>query len=195
VSPPIVPRGVPVASQEPPRSLPTNEVPDEYVAPRAATVVTDAGPAVELREPELDTPVTADARNAPAPPAAAMASAVTIPPTVDQQVRVQEVLRRYARAYGQLDASAARAVWTTVNERALARAFENLSSQNVSFDACDIDIRGAIANANCRGQLSYAPKVGNREPRTEERTWRFELRRQGEAWTIAGVDVRRAPTD
>jgi hypothetical protein len=196
VSPPIVPRSVPVASQSPEemRPLPSTEVPDSYVAPRTVTAIPDAGPAVERSEPEVDTPVTADARDVAAP-AATMASAVTIPPTVDQQLRVQEVLRQYARAYGQLDASAARAVWSTVDERALARAFQNLSSQRVSFDECDIDVRGVIANASCRGQLSYAPKVGNREPRTEQRTWRFELRRQGDSWTIVNHDVSRAPTE
>jgi hypothetical protein len=135
----------------------------------------------------VDTPVSADSRGRTAPPAASMASAVVVP----EQGRVEEVLRRYARAYGDLNASAARAVWPTVDEKALTRAFQNLASQDVSFDDCDIDIRGAVANASCRGQASYAPKVGNRERRTEPRTWRFELRRESDGWKIENAEARR----
>jgi hypothetical protein len=128
-----------------------------------------------------------DAAAASVVPAAAM----TMP--VDTS-RVEEVLRRYARAYDSLDASAARAVWPSVNEKALARAFQDLASQSVSFNNCDIDIRGAVANASCSGEASYVVKVGSREPRTEPRLWRFELRRDGEAWKIENAETRRQAT-
>jgi len=174
------------------------EVSDEFVAAsRNAAVAPDPGAAVASAMPAPDTPVNADARpvaSTVSPAAANVSSAITIPSGAEQQSRVEEVLRRYARAYGQLDASAARAVWPTVDERALARAFQNLSSQKVSFDDCEINIRGVVANASCRGQASYAPKVGNREPRTESRNWRFELRRDGDAWQIVDVDARRQST-
>jgi hypothetical protein len=195
-SPPAVERSIErrTAEEEQP-SGPLGEVADDFVAARnAAAAARDAGPAMVTPTAPADTPVTADARGRVAPPAATPASVVSIPSGVDQQMRVQDVLRQYARAYGQLDASAARAVWPSVDERALARAFQNLSSQQVSLGDCEIDIRGAIANASCRGQASYAPKVGKREPRTEPRTWRFELRRDGDAWTIDNVDMRRATT-
>jgi hypothetical protein len=195
-SPPVVERTIerrPVEEDQP--SGPLGEVADDFVASRSVPVAArDAGPAMVPAAAAADTPVTADARGRAAPPAATPASAISVPSGPDQQVRVQEVLRRYARAYGQLDASAARAVWPSVDERALARAFQNLSSQQVSFDDCEIDIRGAIANASCRGQASYAPKIGKREQRTEPRTWRFELHRDGDAWTIENVDMRRAAT-
>ena len=174
---------------------PLGEVSDDFVASRSAPApARDAGPAMVAPAATVDTPVNADARGRAAPPAATVASAISVPSGIDQQMRVQEVLRRYARAYGQLDASAARAVWPSVNERALASAFQNLSSQHVSFDDCEIDIRGAVANASCRGQASYVPKVGRRDQRTEPRTWRFELHRDGDAWTIENVDMRRATT-
>jgi len=195
-SPPAVERTIerrPADEDQP--SGPLGEVADDFVAARSAPpAARDAGPAMVPPTAAADTPVNADARGRPAPPAATPASAVSIPSGVDQQIRVQEVLRRYARAYGQLDVSAARAVWPSVDERALTRAFQNLSSQQVSFDACEIDIRGVIANASCRGQASYSPKVGKREPRTEPRTWQFELHRDGDAWTIENVDMRRAST-
>jgi tetratricopeptide (TPR) repeat protein len=195
-SPPAVERTIerPAAEEDQP-SGPLGEVADDFVASRSVPPPSrDAGPAMVPPAAAPDTPVTADSRGRSAPAAATPVSAVSIPSGPDQQMRVQEVLRRYARAYGQLDASAARAVWPSVDERALSRAFQNLSSQQVSFDDCEIDIRGAIANASCRGQTSYAPKVGKREPRTEPRTWRFELHRDGDAWTIENVDMRRATT-
>jgi tetratricopeptide (TPR) repeat protein len=195
-SPPALERTIerrPAEEEQP--SGPLGEVADDFVASRNAAAATrDAGPAMVPPTTAVDTPVNADARGRPAPPAATPASAVSVPSGPDQQVRVQEVLRRYARAYGQLDAGAARAVWPSVDEKALARAFQNLSSQQVSFDDCEIDIRGVVANASCRGQASYAPKVGNRDQRTEPRTWQFELHRDGDAWTIENVDMRRAAT-
>lgn len=138
-----------------------------------------ASPAVERR--------VVEARPAALPPAVVPAAAAPVP----DQGGVEAVLRRYASAYRALDASAARAVWPSVDEKALARAFQNLSSQDVSFDDCDIDIRGEVANASCRGLASYVGKVGSREPRTESRTWQFELRRDGAAWLIEGVNARR----
>ncbi len=156
-------------------------------APAEATIArADAasGPA----EAPVERPVI-ETRAAAPPPAPAVMPAAAAP--IAEQSRVQDVLRRYASAYGALDASAARAVWPSVDEKALARAFQNLSSQDVSFDACDISIRGEVANASCRGQASYVGKVGSRELRTESRTWRFDLRREGEGWLIEGVDARR----
>jgi hypothetical protein len=210
--PAIASRAVPIADARPaapvergsdrglevdePPSGPAGEVSDDFVAARrtAVNMTPDAGPAVAPpRLPAIDTPVNADAR-AITPAASLVAPAASVPSGIDQQTRVEEVLRRYARAYAQLDASAARAVWPTVDERALARAFQNLSSQQVSFDDCEIAIRGANASASCSGRASYAPKVGNREPRTEPRNWRFELRREGEAWQIVEVEARREPT-
>ena len=195
MSPPIAQRTLERRpAEEPPTNGPVGEVSDEFVAtPRNAATANDAGPAIVPPSAPADTPVTAEARVRVSPPADAVTSAATVPSVADHG-RVEEVLRRYARAYGQLDAGAARAVWPTVDERALARAFQNLSSQKVTFSACDIDIRGVTANASCRGEASYAPKVGNREPRTDAFTWRFELRRDGDAWKIEGVDARRQST-
>jgi hypothetical protein len=184
------------------------EVPDDYVAGGAPR--TEPTEAVRAsNESVADTPRPADIVNrspvsqrvppAPAPhPASNTAAAAVVPASASmvpaETSRVEEVLRRYARAYDALDASAARAVWPTVNEKALARAFQDLSSQNVSFNNCDIDIRGAVANASCSGEASYVVKVGSREPRTEPRLWRFELRLDGEAWKIENAETRRQAT-
>ncbi len=174
---------------EDPPVRPSGEVSDDYVA----TALRPMGPVAEGGRPPVPSArpfeTTASetrghAAETPAPVPAASA------PGRDQS-RVEDALRRYARAYGALDAEAARAVWPSVDEKALARAFQNLASQNVSFDDCDIDIRGAVASASCRGQASYVGKVGSRERRTEMRLWRFELRREGDAWKIENAEARR----
>ena len=127
-----------------------------------------------------------------AAPAAAPAAAIVPPP--NETLRVRSVLDQYARAYGRLDVSAVRAVWPSVDDRALARAFSDLSSQTVSFDQCVIHIDqqsgGSNAKASCRGKASYVGKVGSQQ-RTESRTVRFELKRDGDAWKIQKAQTGR----
>src|SRR3954466_3635426 len=104
----------------------------------------------------------------PVLPATAAGVSASVAPRSDNS-RVTQVLNQYARAYGQLDPSAARAVWPTVDERALARAFASLESQDVSFDNCEVHVTGSLASASCRGTASYVGKVGSRQARTEPR--------------------------
>jgi hypothetical protein len=120
----------------------------------------------------------------PALPATTTAAAVSAATVRSDNTRVAQVLNQYARAYGQLDPTAARAVWPTVDERALTRAFASLESQDVSFDRCDIDVKGNLASASCRGTASYVGKVGSRQARTEPRQWNFELKLHGDDWKI-----------
>lgn len=120
-------------------------------------------------------------------PAAAGASAA-IPR--DDRSQVMTVVDNYARAFERLDARAARAVWPTVDERALGRAFNEIESQDINFAGpCDVDVQGARATASCRGTARYVVKVGNREPRTEPRTWDIRLSRSGDEWFIDSVRV------
>ena len=182
------------------------EIPDDYVAPASrrsgdlvsadptpsAPVVTSAPApfASVVRQPTSVVTPPASVMPAASSPAAAAPSAVVGPSRADE-TRVAQVLDRYARAYGDLNATAAHAVWPSVDEHALARAFSSLASQRVSFDNCDISVSGAKANASCRGRASYVAKVGSREPRSESRTWNFELRRDGDAWMIENAEARR----
>jgi hypothetical protein len=194
------------------------EVPDDYVAPQARRIqpgfsalartpaTLPSTPPVSL-SPSPSASFTSSSAGSPAanvarqpasiasmassaPPAVAAPAAATAINRADE-TRVAQVLNQYARAYGQLDAGAARAVWPSVDERALARAFAGLASQDVSFDSCDIDVRGATANASCRGRAKYVGKIGTREERSESRQWRFELRRDGDAWKIETAEARR----
>jgi hypothetical protein len=178
--------------------IPSGEIPDDFVfrpaPPRPRQLVSGETPDDFVFQPPAGRGQLAGSRqpalsmSRQATPGAASAF-VRREPT--DQTRVRSVLNQYARAYGQLDAGAAREVWPSVNEGALARAFAGLASQNVAFDDCQIDVRGVTANASCRGRTSFIGKAGNGEPRTESRTWRFELRRDGDAWKIENAEARR----
>jgi hypothetical protein len=181
---------------------PDGEIPDNYVA---ASPRRESGAIAPL--PSLTSSPAPAIGPGPAPyanvarqpssivsspaPAAAVATPAAVPAVASRtdESRVAQVLNRYAHAYGTLDASAAHAVWPSVDERALARAFSSLASQNIAFDGCDINVSGTTASASCRGRASYVAKVGSREPRSEARTWQFELRRDGDAWTIENAEA------
>jgi hypothetical protein len=121
-------------------------------------------------------------------PAAAASAAAAIPR--DDRSQVMTVVDSYTRAFERLDARAARAVWPNVDERALGRAFNEIESQSFNFSGpCDVDVQGARATASCRGTARYVVKVGNREPRTEPRTWDIRLSRSGDEWFIDSVRV------
>jgi hypothetical protein len=133
----------------------------------------------------LDAPV-----NAPVPASVAPAPIVNAR-REDDELLVKEALQRYRNAYEGLDARSAHAVWPAVNQAALARAFDGLQSQSLMFEHCDVQLRGEMANATCRGSARYVPKIGSREPRTEPRVWNFALRKNGVDWTIESARADR----
>jgi tetratricopeptide (TPR) repeat protein len=118
-----------------------------------------------------------------------------IPPPVaalaDDDLLVKQTLQQYRTAYEGLDAQSAHAVWPAVNQAALARAFDGLESQSLTFDACDVRVRGESAIAICQGSARYVPKIGNRQPRTEPRVWNFSLRKAGADWKIDSARAER----
>ena len=102
---------------------------------------------------------------------------------------VRAVLDRYQTAFSHLDASKAKAIWPSVDEKALGRAFGQLKRQEVVLEGCDVMVAGQRAAAACRGQSSYVPRVGNKAARVEARRWAFTLRKIGENWIIEAVDL------
>ena len=84
-------------------------------------------------------PVTAPEPAAPTRSRAPEAAAST----VDAQAAIRTTLGRYEAAYSGLNVPAAHAVWPSVDQRALARAFDGLASQRVALDKCDIVVTGA----------------------------------------------------
>jgi len=180
-SEPAVVRTVDVAPE--PRN-PVTPVVSEASLTVAAPPPAAAPPATRQPESAIIPPVLQ-----PSPSAAATPAPVVRTPSDEQLVR--QALQRYRTAYEGLDAPSARAVYPAVNEAALARAFDGLASQSITFDACDVQTRGDVANATCRGSARYVTKVGSREPRTEPRTWTFTLRRAGADWTIENARAER----
>jgi hypothetical protein len=128
-----------------------------------------------------------------APPSASPPASTSATPTLgDQNERqIRDLLQRYRLAYEALSASSAREVWPSVNEAALARAFDGLAAQTLVFHDCRIQVRGASATAACRGTASYVPKIGSRYERVEPRNWAFTLRRRGADWEIETASARR----
>jgi hypothetical protein len=175
-----VPAPPPAATSEAPPTAPSQPEPSNApaVVPELPAVALDLSNAAVRAEPlpAISTPPPAAAREAPAP-------------AVNHERHVRAVLNRYQAAYNDLDAAAAGGVWPTVDTRALARAFDGLTSQSVSLGQCNVEIRGAAATADCRGQARWTPRVGG-GTQSASRRWRFELAQKGDDWVIMQATVR-----
>ena len=123
----------------------------------------------------------------PAPPADASPSPAAAAAANERLVRA--TLTRYEAAYSGLDAAAARAVWPSVDHRALARAFDGLESQRFSLERCNVRLNGGSAQADCSGSAQWTPKVGG-GAQTASRRWQFELKRSNGDWVIVRASVR-----
>jgi len=151
--------------------------------------VTTSGPV-----PAAAPPPSAVAAEPPAmPPTIPASREVALPPApqVDEDALIRRTLQQYRTAYDGLDAQSAQAVWPAVNERALARAFDGLESQRLTFDVCEVQVNGDSAFASCRGSARYVAKVGSREPRVEPLVWNFTLRKLGAEWKIESARAQR----
>jgi hypothetical protein len=170
------------------------------VSPPSAAVPRAAIPN-EPRNESVPIPPPAAAAAPASPPAA---SAVVPPPvvaenrvpeavvsrnTIPDEPAIRGVLNRYQAAYERLDAQAAKQIWPTVNERALARAFSGLESQSMTFDQCRISVATNNALASCRGSASYVGRVGSKSGQRQNREWTFRLRKAGEGWQIDSVQL------
>ena len=127
----------------------------------------------------------------PAPAAAPPAAAAAVPaaPPMSDERRVRAALDRYQMAYSRLDATAARAVWPSVDRRALERAFGGLASQSISLGQCNVRVNGGSAQADCSGNASWTPRVGGGS-QTAARRWRFDLQNTAGEWVIVDAAVR-----
>lgn len=196
-------------------------VPSERPVPSAAAplaapiqrATNDVAPAVDVR-PAMATPSAVDfpkpIEAAPSTAAAAPAAATALEPSrtaaattsdvvapvaevvrTDESQLVTRALQRYRAGYDKLDADLVQTVYPAVDRSPLSRAFKDLASQSLVFDACDVAIRGTVANATCRGTASYVPRIGSPEPRVERRVWTFTLRRGENDWTIESARTSR----
>lgn len=126
-------------------------------------------------------------------PSASVPHPPVAPPPPDprtiEEPKVRAVLSQFESAYSNLSASAAQAVWPSVDERGLSRAFDSLESQDVSLGRCTIAFNGATAVAECTGTTSWTPKVGGGR-RSQLRTWHFDLTNAGGKWLIERAEAR-----
>jgi len=135
---------------------------------------------------------------APAPAEQSRSAATNVSPESDAgldalelEIRaIEHVLDRYSTAFSTLNARAAVEVWPTVDQKALARAFESLDGQNVSFHDCQIATAGVRAEVACTGTARYVPKVGYRGRRPEPHRWSFSLHKANDEWLIDRVEAR-----
>jgi hypothetical protein len=109
-----------------------------------------------------------------------------------QKEIVLAVLREYSRAYERLDVRATKALYPSVDGRGLQRAFQDLKGQEMRFASCGVSISssGADANARCKGDAVYRPKVGSRVVRLTDREWTFSLSRDGGGWQILNARMQ-----
>jgi len=157
--------------------------PNAVSAPYAAPI--DSPPPLPRIPPPANAEAAPSVIVAPPPAAVPPEPAVVRNDTDD----VRAVLDRYQTAFSHLDASKAKAIWPSVDEKALGRAFGQLERQEVVLEGCDVKVAGQRALAACRGQSSYVPRVGNKAARVEARRWAFTLRKIGESWIIEAVDL------
>jgi hypothetical protein len=203
----------PPAAASAPAAAPPSAAPPP---PAVASAPSAAAPSAAEATPVTPPPTAAASRTVAAPPtstaapppssapaptpastsaAAVAAPAPSAPPPAASAIdasrsRIQDTLARYRKAFSSLDASAAREVWPTVNERTLGRAFERLEQQDVSFEGCQIQVNNDRAEATCDGTARYVPRVGSRTPRVDRRQWRFNLVKVRDEWLIGAVDAR-----
>jgi hypothetical protein len=112
------------------------------------------------------------------------------PEPVSETAAVRATLAKYATAYTDLDAAAVRAIWPSVDQAGLRRAFSALDAQQVTFDRCDVQIAGAAGRATCAGTAMWRPKIGGGSAREQNRIWNFVLKNAGGSWQIVKAEVR-----
>jgi hypothetical protein len=191
VAPPATVRA---AATEPiARTSSTADVPPAADALNVARATREVSAGVPYAMPAPPPVREAVATPLPAPasvPAAATRAGAPNETTEDSGL-VRRALQRYRDAYEGLDARSAQEVWPAVNQTALARAFDGLLSQSLTFDTCDVNLRGEAATATCRGSARYVTKVGSRDPRVEARVWNFRLHKTGSDWQIDSARAER----
>src|SRR5688572_5957919 len=153
-------------SSIPSAPAPSIDLPPTVAAPSAALPAATPLPSAPLHV-GLSTP--------PSSPLAVAASGAVTAVVAADEAAIERTLRQYKDAYERLDAKAASAVWPTVDQRALTRAFAGLASQSLDFRGCDVVVRAGAskATASCSGMAAYVRKVGDTRVRLEPRQWTF----------------------
>jgi len=166
-------------------------------APSVPALPAPANPELTRAEPSLSPPGPTPT---PPPPASASTptslaatpssgSSASSSGVRDQSAAVRAALTRYETGYSRLDVAAVHAVWPSLDQHALSRAFDGLASQRVSLGSCSVNVNGNAARADCSGTAAWTPKIGGGE-RTASRKWTFDLSESDGAWRIVRVQAR-----
>ena len=123
-------------------------------------------------------------------PTSVMTAATRTAPELNEEDLVRQLLDAYSGAVSRLDVDAMKAVFPSVDGKALERAYGRLSAQRLTLQSCGITISGSTANARCRGNATYQPRIGRRSVEIAAREWTFDLSKQGTAWHIVNTFVR-----
>lgn len=181
VNPPVLPPAeVPVAAA--PRPAPV--VPAAPNAPSPG--VTSGVPVSEIRDARENAPA-----RAPAPPSVAVAEPVASvtevparPTSGDEERAVRAAVQAYTSAYTGLNADAVKAVFPSVNDAALRRAFRSLRSQRVELRGMSVAIAGDGASVSGTWVSSAVGQVGDSTPQRDERPVIFTLAKRNGSWVI-----------
>ena len=175
---------LPVPSETPAAS------PTPVLPPAPAATVDKPPVAVSSENTAAEPPIpasTSPANVEPTRPVSAAPAPTEPAPRAEEKIRA--ILDQYADAYSRLDAAAASAIFPGVDRRALARAFDGLTSQKVSLGACDVRVAIETAIVDCTGTATWTPKIGG-GTRTEPRRWQFRLRDASGDWQMVAAKVR-----
>jgi hypothetical protein len=156
---------------------------DTVLPPMAAPALAPAELRGAAPSSDLTRPVAAMITNAGA-------DAPGPPPATDEEASILQVLRRYERAVARKDPLGAKAVWPSLDDRALARAFNDLQSHSLALEGCGVKVDSGGARAICQGVATYLPKVGRRKPITASHEWTFNLARNGGGWHIESAAIQ-----
>lgn len=188
----VLPRSVPKGSERS-RATAVARHPqvDVAVAPSVELRASVAAPPIAEPEP----PSTARNEAAPAPFEPINIREVEL---TQHRSAIRELLDAYRESYDRLDAVSAARLWPGVDTAALTRAFSTLSSQEVDFDSCTLDLDRGLpagghyqqATALCSGSVTYVRRVGNAAPQSRALAWTFDLDRSSGRWLIRRVVAR-----
>ena len=153
------PPAVAVAASSRPAVVPPVVVP--AVGPPVPAYPPNLASSEAVRVATTPPPATTPSPSAPlpaTPPRPAPPLAETAPAEAVDTRAIQQVLGQYRNAFSVLDSGAAKAVWPSVDARALGRAFDRLEEQAFEFNRCDIAVTGARATAACAGRTRVRPE-------------------------------------
>jgi ketosteroid isomerase-like protein len=113
------------------------------------------------------------------------------------EAAVRQVIDRYEQALASLDPAAVRAVYPTVNVRALATQMAAYSSLRNDIQVARVQLGNNGQTALVTGSLTSAPvlKATGREIPPQRRPATIQLRKTGDTWLIQDVRFPLRPGD